>query len=208
MDNHMLICQVKTDRDLVPFVSGTVETGEKNKIILHLKKDCLSAIPDSDFQELKKFLLNPNIISALVVDCEFSMSLYEKMYVFDLCFISEEGALRYEPEHRNGLRFLQLLCSPKASLGKEARVMNYEELIRHGCANALIRNQNFYEDLEFQMLNLTLGRTEVQLQGIKSCMNAYKDCCLLGEALTTDPETGYFCQLALIKTEEDGSNEI
>jgi hypothetical protein len=203
MDNHMLIRQIKTVRDLAPFVSGAIKTGKRNVIILHLTKDCLSAMPDSEFQQVKKILLDPYMISVLIIDCDFSMSLYEKMYVFDLCFISQEGALWFDPEQTNGLRFLQLLFAPKSSLGKEARIIYSKELIKFGFANALLRNESFYEDLELQILNLTLDRTREQLYGIKSCMNAYKNCCLLGESLTTDPETGHFCQLALKKTEED-----
>ena len=203
MDNHMLICQVRTERDLEPFVSGTIETGEHNIIILQLKEDCISDISGSDFLQIKKVLLDPDIISVLVIDCEFSMSLCEKMYVFDLCFLSEDGAMRYDPMHLRGLYFLQLLFAPKASFGKEARIMNCEELVNQGFANAMVRKESFYKDLETEMLNLTMERTREQLHGIKSCMNAYKDCCLSGETLTTDPETSYFCKLALIKTEED-----
>ncbi|MDW2798060.1 hypothetical protein RZO55_10785 [Clostridium boliviensis] len=203
MDNRMLICQIRTERDLAPFVSGAIETGERNIIILHLKKECFSIIPDRDFLQVKKVLLDPYIISVLVIDCEFTMSLCERMYVFDLCFLAGQGAMRYDPKHRRGLHFLQILFAPKASLGKEARIINREELIEYGFANAMLRNESFQEDLETQMSDLTLERTKEQLHGIKSCMNAYKDFCLSGEKLTTDPETGYFCKLALIKTKED-----
>ncbi|WAJ25264.1 MULTISPECIES: hypothetical protein [Lacrimispora] len=203
MDNHMLICQIRNKRDLEPFVSGVIETGEHNIIILHLKEDCFSDISGSDFLEIKKVLFDPYIISVLVIDCEFSMSLCEKLYVFDLCFLCEKGAMRYDPKHLRGVHFLKLLFAPKASFGKEARIMNCEELINHGFANTILRNESFYKELETEMLNLTLERTKEQLHGIKSCMNAYKDCCLSGTILTTDPETGYFCKLALIKTEED-----
>lgn len=201
--NHMLICQIRTVKDLEPFVSGAIDTGERDILILHLKKDCFNDMPELEFEQVKRILLDPYIISVLVIDCEFSMSLYEKIYAFDLCCISEDGVLRYEPEHKSGLRFLRLLFAPKSSLREEARIMEYEELISHGFANALLRKESFYEDLESQILSLTLERTREQLHGIKSCMNAYKDCCLLGETLTTDPETGYFCQLALLKTKED-----
>ncbi|WP_147325751.1 hypothetical protein [Lacrimispora amygdalina] len=203
MENQMLICQIMSERDLAPFVRGAIETGEKNIIVLHLKKDCLSDLPDRDFLQIKKVLLDPYIISVLVIDCEFAMSLCEKIYIFDMCFLSDQGTLRYDPEHRTGRYFLQLLSAPKFSFGKEARIMNCEELINHGFANAILRNESFNEDLETQMSDLTMERTREQLHGIKSCMVAYKDCCLSGEALTADPETGYFCKLALIKIEED-----
>jgi hypothetical protein len=199
----MLICQIRTIRDLVPFVSGTIEMGERNTIVLHLKKDCFNAMDETEFEQVKKTLLDPYIISVLIIDCEFSMSLYEKMYVFDLCFISEAGTLRYDPKHENGLRFLHLLFSPKSSLGKEARILNYEELLNYGFANALLRKESLQEDLESEIRSLTMDRTREQLYGIKSCMNAYKDCYLFGKTLTTDPEPSYFCQLALLKTEED-----
>jgi len=203
MENQMLICQIMSERDLAPFVSGAIETGEKNIIILHLKKDCLSDIPHSDFLQIKKVLLDPYIISVLVIDCEFSMSLCEKIYIFDICFLSDQATMRYDPEHRTGRHFLQLLFAPRFSFGKEARIMNCEELINHGFANAILRNKSFIEDLETQMSDLTMERTREQLHGIKCCMNVYKDCCLSGETNTADPETSYFCKLALIKTEED-----
>lgn len=203
MDKHLLVYQIKTVRDLAPFVSGTNELGERSTIVLHLKKDCFSAMEDTEFEQVKRILLNPYIMSILIIDCEFSMSLYEKMYVFDLCFISEGGALRYDPKHENGLRFLHLLFSPKTSLGKEARLLNYEELLNYGFANALLRKESLGEDLESEIRSLTMDRTREQLYGIKSCMNAYKECCLFGKTLTTDPEPSCFCQLALLKTEED-----
>ena len=207
MDNHMLICQISTVEDLAPFISKAIGTGEKNIIILDLKMDCFSTMSEKEFVQVKSILLDPYIISVLVIDCEFTMSLYEKMYVFDLFFISENGALRFDPEHRNGLRFLRLLFAPRSSLGKETRIMSYKELISHGLANALLRKESFYEDLKLQISNLTLERTREQLHGIKSCMNIYKDCCLFGEKLMNDPETGYFCQLALLKTEEIRSDK-
>lgn len=203
MDKHLIIYQIKTVRDLVPFVSGTTAMGERNTIVLHLKKDCFNAMEDTEFEQVKRILLDPYFISILIIDCEVSMSLYEKMYVFDLCFISEGGALRYDPKHENGLRFLHLLFSPKASLGKEARILSYEELMNYGFANALLRKESLMEDLESEIRNLTMARTREQLYGIKSCMNAYKECCLFGKTLITDPEPSCFCQLALLKTEED-----
>lgn len=203
MDKHLIIYQIKTVRDLVPFVSGTTDMGERNTIVLHLKKDCFNAMEETEFEQVKRILLDPYFISILIIDCEVSMSLYEKMYVFDLCFISEGGALRYDPKHENGLRFLHLLFSPKASLGKEARILSYEELMSYGFANALLRKESLMEDLESEIRNLTMARTREQLYGIKSCMNAYKECCLFGKTLITDPEPSCFCQLALLKTEED-----
>jgi hypothetical protein len=203
MDKHLIIYQIKTVRDLVPFVSGTTDMGERNTIVLHLKKDCFNAMEETEFEQVKRILLDPYFISILIIDCEVSMSLYEKMYVFDLCFISEGGALRYDPKHENGLRFLHLLFSPKASLGKEARILSYEELMSCGFANALLRKESLMEDLESEIRNLTMARTREQLYGIKSCMNAYKECCLFGKTLITDPEPSCFCQLALLKTEED-----
>jgi hypothetical protein len=203
MDKHLLICQIKTVSDLTLLVSETTEMGERNTIVLHLKKDCFSAMEDTEFEQVKRILLDPYIISILIIDCEFSMSLYEKMYVFDLCFISEGGALRYDLKHENGLRFLHLLFSPKTSLGKEAGILNYEELMSYGFANALLRKESLREDLELEIQSLTMDRTREQLYGIKSCMNAYKDCCLFGKTLITDPEPSCFCQLALLKTEED-----
>lgn len=207
MDNHMLVCQIKNVKDLVAFVSGTINTGKRDVIILHLLKDCISAMSDSEFQQMEKILLDPYVISVLIIDCDFSMSLYERIYVFDLCFISQEGALWFDPEQRNGLRFLQLLFAPKSFLGKKARILNCKELVDFGLANALLRKENFYEDLESQICNLTLGRTREQLFGIKSCMNAYKKSCVVGESTMTDPETGSFCQLALIKLRKIRSDE-
>lgn len=203
MDKHLIIYQIKTVRDLVPFVSGTTDMGERNTIVLHLKKDCFNAMEETEFEQVKRILQDPYFISILIIDCEVSMSLYEKMYVFDLCFISEGGALRYDPKHENGLRFLHLLFSPKASLGKEARILSYEELMSYGFANALLRKESLMEDLESEIRNLTMARTREQLYGIKSCMNAYKECCMFGKTLITDPEPSCFCQLALLKTEED-----
>ncbi len=203
MDKHLIIYQIKTVRDLVPFVSGTTYMAERNTIVLHLKKDCFNAMEETEFEQVKRILQDPYFISILIIDCEVSMSLYEKMYVFDLCFISEGGALRYDPKHENGLRFLHLLFSPKASLGKEARILSYEELMSYGFANALLRKESLMEDLESEIRNLTMARTREQLYGIKSCMNAYKECCLFGKTLITDPEPSCFCQLALLKTEED-----
>lgn len=203
MDKHLLICQIKTVRDLAPLVSGTTEIGERNTIVLHLKKDCFNAMEDTEFEQVKRILFDPNIIAILIIDCEFSMSLYEKMYVFDLCFVSDGGALQYDPKHENGLRFLHLLFSPKTSLGKEARILDYQELQNYGFANAFLRKESLREDLESEIRSLTMDRTREQLYGIKSCMNAYKDCCLFGKTLITDPEPSCFCQLALLKTEED-----
>jgi hypothetical protein len=203
MDKHLIIYQIKTVMDLTSLVSGATEIGERNTIVLHLKKDCFSAMEDTEFEQVKRILLDPYIISILIIDCEVSMRLYEKMYVFDLCFISESGALQYDPKHENGLRFLHLLCSPKASLGEEARILNYQELMSCGFANALLRKESLREDLELEIRSLTMDRTREQLYGIKSCMNAYKECCLFGKTLITDPEPSCFCQLALLKTEED-----
>ncbi|WP_394522587.1 hypothetical protein [Lacrimispora sp. JR3] len=203
MDDHMLLLEIRTVKDLVPFVNGTMEPGGKNIIILDLKKDCFSPMSETEFAEVKRILFDPYLIAVLILNCEFTMSLYEKMYAFDLCLISENGALQFDPHHRKGLRFLHLLFAPKASLGEEIRRLSSKELLSHGLANALLRNASFYEDLESQILNLTLGRTREQLHAIKSCMNRYKECSLMGQPLMTDPETAYFCQLALLKTEEE-----
>lgn len=199
--NHMFMCQVRDVDDLVSFAGGTIENRERDIIILHLKKDCFSTIPEIEFEKIKGILRDPYVLSVLVIDCEVSMSLYEKMHVFDLCCVSEHGALRYDPDNRTALRFLRLLFAPKYFVREEGRIMEYKELISHGFVNVLLRKDSFYEDLESQILSLTLDRTKEQLHGIKDCMNTYKDWCLLGERPLTDLETGYFCKLALLKTE-------
>lgn len=201
--NHMFIFQVRDKDDLVSFVSGIIENRERDIIILHLKKDCFSTISEMEFENIKGILRDPHVLSVLLIDCEISMRLYEKMHVFDLCCVSEDGALRYDPDNRTALRLLRLLSAPKYFVSKEARIMEYEELISHGFINVLLRKDSFYEDLESQILSLTYERTKEQLRGIKDCMNAYKDCCLLGERPLTDLETRYFCKLALLKTEVD-----
>ncbi len=105
MDNHMLVCQIKNVKDLVPFVSGTIKHRKEKCHYPAFVKGLYKCHVRLRIPADEKILLDPYIISALIIDCDFSMSLYERIYVFDLCFISQEGALWFDPEQRNGLRF-------------------------------------------------------------------------------------------------------
>lgn len=192
---------VQTDDDLL---SSLDHTGNEDKsiMVLHLMKDVFERVPLQCFERLKQYFMNPKKLSVIIIDCRVSMESYEKIYIFDLVYVSDAAVLFYDPGKKEALDTIKKMFNPKLALTNQVQVLDYMMLFEYGLANTLISRKDFFVNMVSIIEGLIAERTLEQFYSIKDCMNAYKNELLSGSLPVTDLESKYFYRLAILKIGE------